>query len=372
MWLQEIAKRDLASLGSGLSKLTTGTLDRVTMGVTDKLLDEVGAGDLSETFKHRWVAMWRHPDLTRDQTYHLIWYESENAQQPIGTVELTRGAVTVSHPKRSRKGHSYTFELIVKDEEDGDDFHASFAAESFVEKVAWMNFLEDYNGEKEFVDSEDTQLHANLPKMHHLKYEQLPAEVLLPTALKYGYMHKQGKGGTQQFKKRLFVLWHHPNCPPSAKDGWAFLWYETEDSPAPKGYKLLKVGSYDATVEQDSKQNKKKKKFGDRFKLTVEDEEGQEKYVLATDNSLDLDAWVQMLMSQKDVNGKRASAMAAFGAGADQDEDLSYPKLLKQLPKIQLENYELPVRPILSSNGPSCYSLHWHSHLLMTLWVRSR
>ena len=60
---------------SGLTKLTTGTLDTLTMGASDKLLDEVGAGDLSDTFKHRWVVLWRHPDLTRGP-YQLIWYES--------------------------------------------------------------------------------------------------------------------------------------------------------------------------------------------------------------------------------------------------------------------------------------------------------
>lgn len=344
----EIKTMDIASLSSGLAKLTTGTMAELTMGASDKLLDEVGAGDLSESFKHRWVVLWRHPDLTRG-SYQLIWYESEKALQPSGSVELTRGDVTVANPKKHRKGHSYAFELTVKDEEDDDDFRVTFSAATFADKVAWMNILEDYNGEREFVDSEDTKLHADLPKIHHLQYDQLPAAVLKATALKCGYMHKQGKGGTQQFKKRWFVLWHHPM---SLADGWALLWYETEDSVDPKGHELLKVCSYNVAVEEDSKQNKKKKKYGDRFKLEVDDEEGRRiKYVLATDNSFELNEWVEMLMSQEDKNGQRASSMAA-GAGFGGDEEaVSYSKLLHQVPRVGLENYVIPVRTALTSTS---------------------
>lgn len=32
-----------------------------------------------------------------------------------------------------------------------EDFHASFSASTFAEKVSWMNILEDYNAEEEFV-----------------------------------------------------------------------------------------------------------------------------------------------------------------------------------------------------------------------------
>jgi hypothetical protein len=113
----ETKSLDLASLSSGLSKLTTGTLDTLTLGASDKLLDEVGAGDLADSFKHRWVVLWRHPDLTRGP-YQLIWYESEKAKQPSGFVELTRGAVTITNPTQVRKGHPYSFELAVKDDED--------------------------------------------------------------------------------------------------------------------------------------------------------------------------------------------------------------------------------------------------------------
>ena len=328
-------------------------MDALTMGASDKLLEEVGAGDLSDQFKHRWVVLWRHPDLTRGP-YHLIWYESERSFQPIGNVELSRGDVAVANPSKPRKGHSYAFQLTVTDEEDGDDFRAAFSAATFAEKVAWMNILEDYTGEQEFVDSEDTTLYADLPKMHHLKYDQLPAEVLKATAQKCGYMHKQGKGN-QQFKKRYFVLWHHPT---SVEDGWAFLWYEAEDSVDPKGYQLLKVGQYYVTVEQDSKQNKKKKKFGDRFKLEIDTEEGRrEKYVLATDNSLDLNEWVEMLMSQEDKNGQRASTMAEGAGFGDDEESVSYTDLLRSVPKVGLENYALPVRTLLvDTNALACES----------------
>lgn len=113
----DIGALDLTSLSSGLTKLTTGTLDTLTMGASDKLLDEVGAGDLSDTFKHRWVVLWRHPDLTRGP-YQLIWYESEKAKQPAGNIELSRGSVTITNPSKLKKGHSFAFEMHVKDDED--------------------------------------------------------------------------------------------------------------------------------------------------------------------------------------------------------------------------------------------------------------
>jgi hypothetical protein len=340
----ETKSLDLASLSSGLSKLTTGTLDTLTLGASDKLLDEVGAGDLADSFKHRWVVLWRHPDLTRGP-YQLIWYESEKAKQPSGFVELTRGAVTITNPTQVRKGHPYSFELAVKDDEDDDgDFRATFSTETFLEKVAWMNILEDYNGEEEFVDNEDIRLYAALPKMHHLDYKQLPANVLAETALKCGYIHKQGKGGAQQFKKRWFVLWHHPA---SVEDGWTFLWYDDQDSNTPNDYKLLKVGDYNVSVDEDSKKNKKKKKYGDRFKIEISDDEGTHKYVLATDNSLELDDWVEMLMSQEDVNGQRASAMATATDFGDDEDTPSLGKLLEEFSKPKIEGYMLPVRPII-------------------------
>ena len=111
---------------------------------------------------------------------------------------------------------------------------------------------------------------------------------------------------------------------------------------------MLKVGAYNVTVEEDSKQTKKRKKLGDRFKLEVEQEDGRhEKYVLATENSLDRDDWVKMLMSQEDKNGLRASQMAASVHFGDDDEDVSHPKLLEQVPKVELEVYALPVRNFL-------------------------
>jgi hypothetical protein len=234
----DLAALDLTSLSSGLTKLTTGTLDTLTMGATDKLLDEVGAGDLSDTFKHRWVVLWRHPDLTRGP-YQLIWYESERAKFPSGNIELTRGSVKITNPVKLKKGHSFAFELHVTYDEDDEDFHASFSAPTFDEKVSWMNMLEDYNAEEEFVDNEDIQRFGTLPKMHHLNYDQLPAEALYDTAQKAGYIHKQGKGGSQAFKKRWFVLWHHPA---SVEDGWAWLWYADKDAAVPNGYKMLHVG----------------------------------------------------------------------------------------------------------------------------------
>ena len=141
--------------------------------------------------------------------------------------------------------------------------------------------------------------------MHHLNYDQLPAEALFETAQKAGYIYKQGKGGSQcvsnphstvvfccnwphvlvlsaqfgfrfysAFQKRWFVLWHHPA---SVEDGWcdltlflphvclifasfsphivclilahfatfcrALLWFDDKDSQVPNKYKMLKVGS---------------------------------------------------------------------------------------------------------------------------------
>ena len=66
---------------AGIGGLTLGTLDKVTMGVSDQVLTEVGQGDLSDAFRKRWVVMWRHPDLTRGP-YHLVWYDSQKAKQP--------------------------------------------------------------------------------------------------------------------------------------------------------------------------------------------------------------------------------------------------------------------------------------------------
>ena len=43
-----------------------------------------------------------------------------------------------------------------------------------------------------------------------------------------------------------------------------------------------------ATVEEDAKKTKKKKKLGDRFKLEVDDEDGVTKYILAVENSTEL------------------------------------------------------------------------------------
>jgi hypothetical protein len=168
--------------------------------------------------------------------------------------------------------------------------------------------------------------------------------VLAETALKCGYIHKQGKGGAQQFKKRWFVLWHHPA---SVEDGWTFLWYDDQDSNTPNDYKLLKVGDYNVSVDEDSKKNKKKKKYGDRFKIEISDDEGTHKYVLATDNSLELDDWVEMLMSQEDVNGQRASAMATATDFGDDEDTPSLGKLLEEFSKPKIEGYMLPVRPII-------------------------
>ena len=310
---------DINAIGSHLRGLTLGTLDKVTMGVSDQVLTEVGQGDLSDAFRKRWVVMWRHPDLTRGP-YHLVWYDSQKAKQPAGNIELTRGAVTIANPKKVRKGHNFTFELTVRDEEEDEDFHAVFGAETFGEKVAWMNVLTDYNQEEEYVDDEDVARWESLPKIHHLNYEQLPAEALTESAERVGYIHKQGKGGMQKFEKRWFVLWRHPM---STEDGWAWLWYDDETSTAPNNFRMLKVGSYGAAVLEDA--TKKKKKHAHRFKLEVEEDGEEFKYVLATDTSADMVEWVDTLMALESQDGVRAAAGTKdFG---DDEEETTHSKI---------------------------------------------
>lgn len=76
------------------------------------------------------------------------------------------------------------------------------------------------------IQSEDIELHQDLPKIVHSRLEQFPASILQRSAAKTGYVYKQGKDFRGAFKKRWFVLWRHPAAAPgTAAHTYALLWY---------------------------------------------------------------------------------------------------------------------------------------------------
>ena len=88
--------------------------------------------------------------------------------------------------------------------------------------------------------SEDIELHQDLPKIAHASLEQMPADILQRSAAKAGFVYKQGRDFRAAFKKRWFVLWRHP----AAKVGtsahtYALLWYDTPESSEPNDFQLL-------------------------------------------------------------------------------------------------------------------------------------
>jgi hypothetical protein len=86
------------------------------------------------------------------------------------------------------------------------------------------------------------------------------------------------------------------------------------------------------------------------------------KYVLAVENSTELAEWVDMLMSQEDKNGLRASKAIAAGAdfGGGDDEGVSLDKLFDQIKKADLVAYKLPV--MMRSADERQESTHSRTH----------
>ena len=102
-------------------------------------------------------------------------------------------------PTTCRAGHDYVFTLEVTGE-DGADMILS--APDMDVKVAWVNMLERHSAAEEYIDNEDVSHYPELPTPKFFEGEFTPAPLLASTALKTGYLWKQGKAGSKNFKKR--------------------------------------------------------------------------------------------------------------------------------------------------------------------------
>lgn len=103
------------------------------------------------------------------------------------------------------------------------------------------------------------QLSATLPAAGQVRLDTTPGTVLTPSALKWGFMYKEGSKNTK-FAERYFVLWRHPDLDWGA---YHLVWFETADSLS-SGAQLI-----NASNVQIAPPKSRRKDFPNVFRLQV-------------------------------------------------------------------------------------------------------
>jgi hypothetical protein len=136
-------EREGTKMGAGLASIVSA-VEGVAAGGSP-----AGSKGLDGVSKRKWFVLWRHPDVTRDPhtglpaPYYLFCYDSETSEHPNEFRELERGKVTIQNEKGRRRVSNFAFSVQVAYEDEAT-YKVSMNAETFAEKVSWMNALDEH------------------------------------------------------------------------------------------------------------------------------------------------------------------------------------------------------------------------------------